>query len=324
MTICRLLCSKRSRKRTARFALLLLALAVQAVTAGPVVLSGVIRTDHFLIRHHPDLRAPAAVTGDACENWLGRISTALGVRGYSGPPIPVFLYRDQREFKRATGYDRPGEAIGLASSSGYVVLDASGAYAAPEEIAGHEIVHILIYRMLGRKAGVLPLWFNEGTARFLTDDWDRVDRSALADAAGAGELLPFSSIARSFPGGDKEGLAYAEGTSAVAFLARTYGRKAVAGLLHELARTGSFEAAVRAVTGGSVEQFESRWRLSIEGPYHLSQVTRAIGLLGLLAMPVLVVAAYLALRRRQKRIVEEYEQEEWERANWRDWGGGAG
>lgn len=284
-------------------------------------LSSATYTKHFIIRHDPDFKSTADVIGDACESWLSEISKNLEVDDIRGEPIPVFLYQNQQEFKEGTGRERPGLTVGLASSHGYIELDASGVFASAEQIAGHEIVHVVIFRILGDDIDLLPLWVNEGAAKFFTQDWDIIDRTTLANAITRGEIIPLSSLTDRFPRG-RETLAYSQSASAVRFLVDTYGESAPARLIHATVRTRSFDAAMHEVTGGSPAQFEQQWRQSIEGRIAFSRLLRFASIVGLLSMPVLAIAAYLAIRRRQRRMIERYEQEEWEEANWRDWTGG--
>lgn len=309
--ICRLWSSSQWAKKLLRTAIAALIL-LSAVSALPAqaVLSGATRTQHFLIRYEPDLRATASVLGQACEGWLAEISRKLQLESKPDSLIPVFLYRNQGEFSKATGYDRPGQVLGRASSRGYVELDASGIFASAEQIAGHEIVHVVIFRILGPNSDALPLWFNEGTAKFLTNDFDQIDRTVLADAITSGTLLPLPSLAANFPKGDQQTLAYAEGTSAITYLVKSHGEHALAQIIHETARTGSFDAAMRKVIGESPDEFERKWRLSLEGRYGFPRLMQTLGRIGFMAMVVIIFAAYIAIRRRRRRLIERYQLEE--------------
>lgn len=299
----------------------LLLVAVAAAYPQPANLSGTIYTKHFIIRHHPNSKAAAQTLGEASELWYEEINKRLEITEPGGAPIPMFVYRNQREFTNATGYERPRRVLGRASTEGYIDLDSSGVFAPAGQIAGHEIVHVLIFRILGKNAKLLPLWVNEGTAKLLTDDWDIVDRSTLADAITQGGLIPLSKLDYRFPEGQQETLAYAQSASAVAYFVDTYGEPSLAGLIHRTTKVRSFERAMVEVTGISVEEFERGWLKSIEGRRSVLYVIRIAAIIGVIAMPILVIAAYITFRRRKQRLIAQYEQDEWEEANWRDWGG---
>ncbi|MBI2844515.1 MAG: hypothetical protein HYX78_14055 [Armatimonadetes bacterium] len=323
MMICRSSWSKHWTKNLNKLLAVLLILALSmSVLAQTVRLSGATRTEHFLIRHDPEMKSTAQVIGQACEGWLAEIGDKLGLEEPPGSLIPVFLYRNQGEFKRGTDTESRGEVLGLASSRGYIELDVSGIFAPAEQVAGHEIVHIVIFRILGPNRSKLPLWMNEGMAKHLTNDFDAVDRTVLADAITKGRLIPLSSLEHSFPTGDAETLAYAEATSAVRYFVDSHGEAALGRLLHAIAHSGSFDAAMREVTGASADRFAARWLRHLEGKHGSPGLFKALSLIGSLALLAIGIGALLGIRRRRRRIAERYELDEWEEANWRDWGGG--
>jgi hypothetical protein len=291
--------------------------------AGQIALPGTTETAHFIIHYPQGMDGTAVVLGRQCEDWLTDIRQRLDLQTLPLTKIPVSIYRDQQDFTKATGHERPGEVVGLASSQGYLELDVSGVLAPPAQIAGHEIVHLVIFRILGPRSDAFPLWANEGTAKYMTDDFDNVDRTILADAATSGRLLPLSSLNYGFPDGDDRSLAYAEGTSAVTFFVKTYGERSLARLIHATARTGSFDTAMREVTGASTQDFERRWMRNVEGTIITPQVVRIVSSIGLIAVGVLIIGAYIGMRRRKQRLMERYALEEWQGPDWRDWSGGS-
>lgn len=303
--------------------LVLLCITASTAAARIVALSGTTYTRHFIIHHHSDSRDNAQVIGEASELWYEEISSRLRIAKPPTGPIPMYLYRNQKDFSDATGYEHPRRVLGRASTRGYIDLDSSGVFAPAGQVAGHEIVHVLIFHILEGDAGLLPLWVNEGAAKLMTKDWDTVDRSTLADAVTDGSLMPLSTLNHRFPSGQKETLAYAESTSAVMYFIDEYGEESLVKLIHRTAETKSFEKAMLEVTGISVQEFEQKWHRSVEGYQPVVQIIRTVAIISGIVMPLLVIAAYLAVRRRKQRIIEQYEQDEWEEANWRDWGGGS-
>jgi len=288
----------------------LLLVAAMIASALPANLSGTVYTKHFIIRHHPDSKAVAQTLGEAAEMWYEEISRRFEIADKNEAPIPMFIYRNQREFSEATGYERPRKVLGRASTEGYIDLDSSGVFAPAGQVAGHEIVHVLIFRILKGNAKLLPLWVNEGAAKLLTDDWDIVDRSVLADAITKEGIIPLSKLNHQFPVGEQETLAYAQSVSAIAFFVDTYGEPALAELIHKTAETESFEKAMLEVTGVTVEEFEREWLKSIEGRGSILHITRIAVVISGIAMPVLVIAAYITLRKRKQQLIEQYEQDE--------------
>lgn len=293
---------------------------IVAAHAQSIRLPGLTTTKHFIIHYPTGMDSTAHVTGMVCEDWLTEISNKLDLKSPSVEKIRVALYHDQLDFTKATGLRRPGDIVGQASSDGSIEIEASGYLAPTNQIAGHEIVHIVIFRILGNRTGALPLWVNEGTAKYLTDDWDDVDQTTFADAASQGTLIPLTDLATGFPSGQRQGLAYAEGTSAVSYFVKTYGERSLARLIHETGRTGSFEQAMHEVTGLTPLQFEDKWLKETTGAIISPRIMQLARSIGLATFVILAIAAFLAVRRHRKKLLAEYAREEWEQANWRDWG----
>lgn len=309
--------------RPLRILVIILALMFCISYAGvaAVRLPGMTETKHFIIHYPSGMGGTAIIVGGNCEDWLAEISRKLELKNPPVVKIPVSLYRNQPDFTEATGRQKPGDVVGQASSDGSVEIEASGYLVPVDQIAGHEITHIVIFRIMGPNIGFLPLWVNEGTAKYFTDDWDDVDQTIFADAATNGTLIPLSSLTDGFPEGKAQGLAYAESTSAIRYFVKTYGEHALARLIHETARTGSFNTSMKEVTGITPQEFESRWLRDTTGSFISPQMMQAARAIGLASFIIVGIAAYLAMRRRKRRIIEQYEREEWEQANWRDWGG---
>ncbi len=299
--------------------LVVLGVAFALLPTHAVELTATIETERFIIRYNPKIKERAERISVACETWLDEIGEKLEMPHDSAPKIPVFLYKDQREFREATGEDKQRGVVGRAWREGYIELDASTIFSPLEQVAGHEIVHVVIFRILGGHADALPLWANEGTAKVLSRDWDAIDRTLIANAAAKEELIPLSELSRSFPKDNKASLAYAESTSAILYFIKEYGEPALADLIHKTGETGSFEIALKRVTGLTPPQFEEKWITSVVGSRSLVRLMRFASLGASLLFVFAAIATYFGVKRRRRRVVERFEQEEWESANRRDW-----
>ena len=268
-------------------------------------------TKYFAIHHYSDMDSQARVIGEACDGWYEDISKKLHLNSPPRARIPVYLYRNQQDFSKYTGRDKPGETLGRASSLGVIELDGSGAYKPVELVAGHEIVHVIIFRLLGPNFDRLPLWMHEGTARYLTGDWDMADRMILADAAVKNNIIPFSNLTKTFPTGVKSGLAYAQSASAVRYLAKNYGETSLSKIIIETRQLRSFKDAMVRATGLTPEQFEENWRKSEASTFLPIWVIKTASVLGAALLLLIALAAYIAVVRRKQRIIREYEDDVW-------------
>ena len=151
----------------------------------------VTRTSHFIIYYANQSDAVAAKTRISAEKWYADLSGKLGFS--PGGVTPVYLYPDRVAFSKATGVGRADTIVGLAHAN-VIRVDASGVFADVESVLAHEMVHIFIVRRLHGNTARLPLWFHEGLAQYLTDDWSDADQEALVEAVSDGAILPLASI----------------------------------------------------------------------------------------------------------------------------------
>jgi hypothetical protein len=275
-------------------------------------------TKYFDIHHYPDMDSQARVIGEACDGWYEEISKKLQLNSPPSARIPIYLYRNQQDFSKYTGHDKPGETLGRASTLGIIELDGSGAYKPAELVAGHEIVHVIVFRVLGTSFNKLPLWMHEGTARYLTGDWDAADRMMIADAAMKDSIIPLSDLTKEFPTGIKSGLAYAESASAVRYLVKNYGESTLPKIINETRRLRSFKRAMIKTIGVTPEQFEESWRKSETSTFLPIWIIKTASVFGAVTFLLIAIAAYIAVTRRKKRIIREYEDDEWDMAIFED------
>jgi len=257
----------------------------------------------------------------AAEEAMDRIASDLGYKAAAAPGalIPIYIYPNHRAFVRATGTDRRQFVLGRAHSGvERIELDSQELFSSLETVTAHEVAHIVLFRIVGPSADV-PLWVHEGIAKFESADWDNLDAETISEAAAHGKIIPLSELARSFPK-DREDLAYTQSASFFRYFVETYGRPGLRRLVNLTASTGSFDRALQTVTGNTLDEVEAGWLASLKrqyAPYVWARFvsTAAIGLL-----PILAILAFIAVRQRRRRLLEKYDQEEWEEANWRDWG----
>lgn len=290
---------------------LLLVLAVAAATATPPPqLPSVMRTAHFVVHYDPGDPFLAKLMADAAEDELGRVSRDLGWKPARGKPFPLYVYPTHIGFIRAGGLETRKFTVGTATAGSDVIsVDASGAFALPQEVLAHEITHAVISRILSDRVVDLPLWVNEGLAQYESDEMTSDDRAAIAEAAADGTLIPLPDLARTFPE-QRTSLAYAESASAVRYMVKHHGEHSPRVLLRELARAGSLDKAMLAATGKNTDQFTSDWYSHTTRSYWALRVARiGAAIVGAL-MAVLVVAAFIARRRAMARAAKQWEEEE--------------
>lgn len=189
---------------------------------------------------------------------LGR---RLGVP--TGGTVDVYLAPTRAFFSSVQPGTPPDWADGTAwASLGLVFLhapDARAGTATPlETVLDHELVHVLLGRAFHPQP--VPRWLQEGLAQFYAGEVGPQTAEALAQAGGAGELLPLAQITRGFPRDPVTAqLAYAESADFVAFVHAQYGEEALRKLIRAIGGGQSFEDAVYTATGQDAKALEGAW-----------------------------------------------------------------
>jgi len=295
---------------------LLRAFAIVLVLLSPAfatVLTATMKTPHFDVRYDPESPILAQTTVDAAEEELARISKSLGYRIEPNRRIPLWVYRRHQTFIDEVGL-RDEFTVGIARSGDErICIDASGALVTMKQVLAHELTHAVIFRILGDHARKLPLWVNEGLAKYESEKYHGSDDDLLADAAAGGGLIPLVDLRHAFPR-DRSSLAYAESASAIRYLVKRRGRDAPRVLLAELARTGSFDRAFVKAAGQPERAFVADWNASITRRFAVLRVWRFAAAFGGAAMALLAVVAFVIRRRRIAQAAREWEWDEFEEA----------
>ena len=139
------------------------------------------------------------------------------------------------------------------------------------DTVSHEFVHYLVTQK-GRNT--VPIWLQEGLAKFLETRWrgppglavDDMSLMLLQEAARKNQLIPFARMHPSIamlPTQEQAALAFAEVESAMRLLYTRGGQPALTELVAAMASGMTDEQAVAQAYGKSFSQFEADWRADI-------------------------------------------------------------
>jgi len=279
--------------------------------ARATVLTATMETPYFDARYDPADKLLAHLAVETAREELVRVSRDLGYRIEPNRPIPLMIYRTHYSFIQEGGLEDQFTVGTTRTGDERISVDAGGAFVTMKQVLAHEITHAVVFRILGSRARALPLWFNEGLAKYESEKYVGADDSMLANAAADGSLIPLSALARTFPK-DRTGLAYAESASAVRYLVKHRGSSAPRIVLAELAATGSFDRAIAKTTGQSERAFVAGWNDSISRRFIAFRVWHIMAAFGGAAMAILVVVAFVIRRRRMAQAAREWEWEEFD------------
>lgn len=288
-------------------AALVICATLASSTAGAVQLTKTYSTKHFKVMYAPGDDVRAQFVAENADMWLERLIEQLGRPRGAWIQVPVMVYPTHDSFVGSTGDEFGEKIVGLAYSEGMrIELDASETYAPMTRIVGHELTHIIIFRILRGRAGELPLWANEGIAKTTSGEWDELDSDAVSEAAASGSIPALSDLSTGFPKG-KSDLAYAVSASMIKYISEGTKGDFIKPTLARVADGQSFPDAVRSVTGRSLDDWEGSWRGELQRTYAPYGWLKTVGMLAGLAFPVLAIAAYLALRMKKRKYLEQYD-----------------
>ncbi len=174
--------------------------------------------------------------------------------------VPIILYNSANDFRQTnviTELLDEGTGGFTELFRNRVVLPFSGSYTDLRHVVVHELVHAMMFDNLyggglGTIVGtgaffVVPLWFAEGLAEWLSEGWTSEAEMFVRDGIIAGYLPPLP-----YSGGF---LVYKQGQAAMRFLTERYGEGRLRELLQRMKNYRNFDRAFEAVLGTSVASF---------------------------------------------------------------------
>ena len=222
----------------------------------------ILETPHFQVYYYEEERAAAAQAARMAERWYTKLSAVLSHQ--FDRRTPIILYASHGHFAQTTITPALlGDGIGgfTDHQAGRVVLPFAAGLAETDHVLGHELVHAFqrdILKHNGSSLALMPLWFAEGMAEYLSVG--RIDSNTamwLRDAVNAERLPKLEDLnnPRWFP--------YRYGQALWAYLGEKYGDSIAARAMTVRTR-GNAIARLAAVTGESADALSKGWRDSMK------------------------------------------------------------
>jgi hypothetical protein len=190
--------------------------------------------------------------------------------------IPLILYASHTDFEQTNVLPfTPPE--GLLGATDFlkrrVSLPFRGNFAEFRHTLRHELVHVFQLDLMSESYNQaprarrfnFPLWWTEGLAELWSGGQDARDEMVLRDLTMSGRLPELKQLTYV-----TSGIVYPIGGQIHRWLADTYGDWRVAVMYKELNRHESFEAALLAVYGRSMEQLSEEFKLALRRKYYPS------------------------------------------------------
>jgi WD40-like Beta Propeller Repeat len=237
----------------------------------------VLQTEHFDIYYYPEMEPMVGEAGRMAERWFARISRLLDheLKGRQA----LILYASHPDFEQTNAvFGELGESTGGVTEvlKRRIVLPLAGTLAESDHVLGHELVHAFQFDITsltgeggigfrGPTALLLPLWFIEGMAEYLSvGPVDAHTAMWMRDAAACNCRLP---TLRDLTTRQWDYFPYRWGQAFWAFVAGKWGDEAVGKVLKVAGQSGNPEQALEAVLQIPIPQLEAEWHQSIYDAY---------------------------------------------------------
>lgn len=132
------------------------------------------------------------------------------------------------------------------------------------QLIPHELAHAFLNYWMGSRTSAIPIWFNEGQAvnNELEGLEEAIDRVRTLAQSGQLERLAVMDARTIIGRNDLPRVRdwYAQAASLVAFLYQRWGLESLGAIIRLVKEGKTFEAALRSVTGLSLDAYEIAWR----------------------------------------------------------------
>lgn len=210
------------------------------------------------------------------EDELARVALAYAEQSYdalerlfnhhAAHRIPLIIYASHTDFEQTNilPFVPPEGLLGVTEFlKQRVALPFNGSYADFRHTIRHELVHFFQLSLAGEMAARyprmrrigLPLWWTEGLAEYWSAGEDTRDQMVLRDLTVSGRLPSLPELMNVY-----SPIVYPLGSCIHRFLAQRYGEWRINALYGAEWKYATFEEALRAVYGRSVEQLSEEWQ----------------------------------------------------------------
>jgi hypothetical protein len=271
-----------------------------------------LRSPHFIMRYQEPERKLAYFLMQRAEETREAVLKDIG----HAPPSPTLIYLAPT-WEQFQGVQPGGEpplwSVGTAYPALNLIILRSpralkGGRTDIEEVLRHEYAHLALGRAL--KGNEAPQWLDEGFTMLQSRGWSLSWTYVLSRGVLSNALIPLAELTHSFPRDQHQAqLAYAQSFSFVSFIKTEYGPEALPRLIKGIAHGLDADTALRQATGLGLRNLERRWKAELKTRYSWIPIATSFFSLWFLAS-LLFLLGYWLKRRRSKKILEEWEQEE--------------
>lgn len=237
--------------------------------------SNTLDTTHFQI-HYQSHAKSAQEVADIAENFYSQLDRLIN--GMAIGKIEIWICDTEAQFQSAVHAPIHDWAIGCAFPlSRRIVIQNPRVIIERKfqlsQIIRHEIVHVVFGQRTQKSMKSIPLWFVEGIAMYLSEEWTPNHHNLLLKNIFSNSIIPLSDLASAFPRSEIQAqLAYAESLNAVAWLVELRGIDALWEIIARLESGDELNTAFEQTVGWNLSTFDSEWRASLPRRYHRAAI----------------------------------------------------
>ncbi|MDI6401701.1 hypothetical protein QLX67_06830 [Balneolaceae bacterium ANBcel3] len=231
-----------------------------------------IQSDHFDVYYYESKNYYLAeFTAKSLEAAYAQLRTDF--RHQLNDRISVIIYDSHTDFSQTNVVPLPVDAQGIGGVTdkfqNRITIPFMGHYGNYRQVLHHELLHAVfndkfyggtIQSIIQNNIQlVIPLWFEEGLAEYISLGWDTDTDMFIRDAVINNYMPPITQM-RGF-------MAYRGGQAFWNFIVEEYGREKIAEILHNVRQRRSVEAGLRVSLGLSMEELNERFQDSLRRRY---------------------------------------------------------
>jgi len=228
-------------------------------------------------------------------------------------PVEIYVYPNTPSMQSVLSLDSQSWVNGhtFVTSNKIFVADSPSLADTTdlERTIPHETMHLLQYQLMNTSYSNGPTWLLEGLATqselYANAELER----EFSSAHKAGALLSFADLCHGFPNdANLATLAYAQSSSFVAYIQRTYGNRVFPVFLQNAANALDCEQNVKSSLGITLQQVELDWQASLESS-NINSLPVAYQWALWIGVPLLILFTGLLIRNIRKRQVSLSQEE---------------
>lgn len=226
----------------------------------------------------------------------------------------VVIADNKSDFLRYAGRQAPDWSAGITDYNSDRIIMKSPKLGKTtswdyDETLRHEVAHVVIGQNVNPMR--LPRWLNEGLAMIIAGQHSIGQMYTLAQHVASDHLISLSGLEQMLHfSPEKASLGYAESYSAVNFILSDLPEGTLAKVLGEMHKSNiSWQQSFSEATGLSQFYFEQHWRTHLKDSYKWLTVLSSDSWIFIL-FAVLAILAYLAIKWRNYRKLQQWKEEE--------------